>query len=78
MVYFSIHRKLISAELSARRPRKQAKITSAMANKRLIAWAKAVQNQFGNDWSTVRNINFALSNQLNFFIFFPEIMFFVY
>lgn len=48
----SIRRRLISAGLPARRPRKKAKITPAMAKKRL-AWAKEVQRQYGNDWSKV-------------------------
>lgn len=59
----SIRRRLIAAGLHARRPRKKAKITPAMAKKRL-AWAKEVQEQFGNDWSKVRNIKFPLINQL--------------
>lgn len=58
----SIRRRLIAAGLPARRPRKKAKITPAMAKKRL-AWAKEVQKQFGNDWSKVRNIKFPSINQ---------------
>lgn len=48
----SIRRRLIAAGLHARRPRKKAKITPVMAKKRL-AWAKEMQQQFGNDWSKV-------------------------
>lgn len=50
----TVRRKLINAGLHARRPRKKAKITPAMAKQRL-KWAKQVREQFGNDWSKVRH-----------------------
>ena len=47
-----VWRRLCAAGLLAHRPRQKAKITPAMAKKRLI-WAKEVQEKFGNDWSKV-------------------------
>lgn len=51
----TVRRKLISAGLPARRPRKKAKLTPAMSAKRL-KWAHEVRNKFGEDWSKVNKL----------------------
>ena len=55
----TVRRKLISAGLPARRPRKKAKITPAMAKKRLN-WAYEVKSQFAHDWSKVKKPDYNL------------------
>jgi arginine repressor len=55
----TVHRKLISAGLPARRPRKKAKITPAMAKERLN-WAYEVKSQFADDWCKVKKSDYNL------------------
>lgn len=52
----TIRRKLFDGGLKARRPRKKAKITPAMAKKRLD-WAREHANKTEEDWSKVTNPN---------------------
>jgi DNA-directed RNA polymerase I, II, and III subunit RPABC1 len=55
----TVLRKLISAGLPARRPRKKAKITPAMAKNRLN-WAYEVKSHFADDWSKVKRPDYNL------------------
>ena len=55
----TVRRKLISAGLRARCPRKKAKITPAMAKKRLN-WAYEVKSLFADDWSKVKKPDYNL------------------
>jgi arginine repressor len=55
----TVRRKLISAGIPARRPWKKAKITPAMAKKRLN-WAYEVKYQFANDWNKVKKLDYNL------------------
>lgn len=74
----TVRRKLISAGLPARRPRKKAKITPAMAKKRLN-WAYEVKSQFADDWSKVKKPDYNLlktyevdfSQKNKYIIYFP-------
>ncbi|KAF6214236.1 hypothetical protein GE061_008975 [Apolygus lucorum] len=47
-----VRRRLCAEGLPARRPRKKAKLTPAMAKKRIL-WAKDMQEKFQNNWNKV-------------------------
>lgn len=64
----TVRRKLINAGLPARRPRKKAKITPAMAKKRLN-WAHEVKTRFGNDWSKVKDHKLLIPDIFDLFFF---------
>jgi len=74
----TVRRKLIRAGLPARRRRKKAKITPAMAKKRLN-WAYEVKSQFADDWSKVNKPDYNLlktyevdfSQKNKYIIYFP-------
>lgn len=55
----TIRTRLINAGLPACRPRKKAKITRAMAKKR-VNWAHEVKSRFRSDWSKVSNLNISI------------------